>query len=116
MAELMLHFDPDSGVDPDAVAEALRRRAADLPEITAASVETDHSRIDIPDVLMAITVATTVLSNSAAALDALRKTIHALKGIAEELGLRNVRVEVGMSQVPAAELTDAQATQALQGT
>lgn len=115
MAELMLHFDPDSGVDPDAIAEALRRRAADMPEITAASVETDHSRTDIPDILMVITMATTVLSGSAAALDALRKTIHALKGVAEELGLRNARVEVGMRQVPAAELTDAQATQALQG-
>lgn len=115
MAELVLHFDPDSGVNPDAIAEALRQRAADMSEIAAASVETDHSRTDIADVLMVITMTTTVLSNSAAALDALRKTIHALKGAAEELGLRNARVEVGMSQVPAAELTDAQATRALQG-
>ena len=114
MPELVLHFDPASGIDVDAVARALQERAAAMPEVDAAESEVDHSRTDIPDVLVALTMATTILSNGATALDALRKAIHAVKGVAEELGLLNARVEVGMAQVPAAALTDDQARAALQ--
>jgi len=114
MAELVLHFDPADGGDAEAAAERLRAHAAALPEVAAATAEVDRSRTSMPDVLLALTVATTLLSNSATAIDALRKAVHALKGLAEELGLRNARVEVGITQVPAAELTDAQARTALQ--
>lgn len=114
MTELVLHFDPADGYDPEAAADALRQHAVTLPEIASATSEVDRSRTSVPDVLIALTMATTLLSNSATAIDALRKAIHALKGLAEELGLRNARIEVGMAQVPAGELTDAQAREALQ--
>lgn len=114
MAELVLHFDPAEGVDPGAAVEALRRRLTELAEVADASAEVDHARTSLPDVLVVLTMATTILTNGATALDALRKAIHAAKGLAEELGLRNARAEVGMAQVPVATLTDAQAREALQ--
>ena len=113
MPELVLHFDPDSGIDLDAAAKALQAHCAGVDQVEAASSEVDKSRTSLPDVLLILTMATTVLSNSATALEALQKTIHALKGVAEELGLRHVRVEAGMSQTPAADLTEAQAKEAL---
>jgi len=114
MTELVLHFDPDSGIDAAAAAEALTRQLADMEAVDAASSEVDQSRTSLPDVLIIVTMATTLLSNSATALDALRKAIHAAKGVAEELGLRNPRVEVGMTQVPTDELSDAHLEDALQ--
>lgn len=113
MTDLVLHFDADSGADLDAVAKALQAHGAGLSDIADASVEVDRSRVSIPDVLLVLTMATTVLNTSATTLDAVRRTIHALKGVAEELGLSRVRVEVGMAQVPAAELTEDQVKEAL---
>ncbi len=116
MPELVIHFDPDSGVDADAVAKTLAQHSTGLENVESATSEVDHSRASLPDVLLVLTMATTVLTNSSMMLDALQKTIHALKGVAAELGLKNPRVEAGMAQVPASDLTEAQATQALSPT
>ena len=113
MAELVLHFDPDSGIDLDAAAKALQAHCAGVDQVEAASAEVDKSRTSLPDVLLILTTATTILSNSATALEALQKIVHALKDLAEDLGLRNLRVEAGMSQTPVAQLTEAQAKAAL---
>ena len=113
MSEFVLHFDADSGVDLDTLAEKLQQRSAALAEVDSAAAEIDRSRSTVTDVLLALTLAATVLNNTTTALVALKQTIAAVKAVAEELGLRNVRVEVGMTQVPPADLTEKQATQAL---
>lgn len=113
MPEIVLHFDADAQADLVAVVAALEAQGLKLDDVDSASAQADRSRMSAPEVLLVLTVATTILNNSATALDALQKTLHALKGVINECRLKNPRVEVGMSQVPAADLTEAQAKEAL---
>lgn len=102
MPEIVLHF--DAGSDADAVAKLLQVQAHTLAGVSAAEAEVYPKR-GTPEIILALTVAATVLNQGASTLDALKKFIDAAKGVGHSLGLGNLRVEVGSKQVDAAALT-----------
>jgi hypothetical protein len=109
MSQIVLHFDAAADADVDALAAALQQHAAALDGVETAEAEADRTRSIVPDLILYLTLAGTVLGTGATTVDALTKFIHSCKGLATELGLGQPRVEVGMEQVAAADLTPAHA-------
>ncbi len=103
MPEIILHF--DAGTDADAVAKLLQVQAQTLEGVTAAEAEVYPKR-GAPEIILALSVAATVLNQGAGTLEALKKFIEAAKGVGSALGLGNLRIEVGSKQVAPAALTD----------
>ena len=103
MPEIVFHF--DAGTDAQAVATQLQAQANALPGVTSAQAEAYPKR-GAPEIILALTVAATVLNSGASTLDALRKFIDACKGVATSLGLGNLRIEIGTKQVAPAALTE----------
>jgi len=101
--EIILHF--DAGTDADAVSKLLQVQANALPGVTSAQAEAYPKR-GAPEIILALTLATTVLNSGATTLESLKKFIEACKGVASALGLGNVRIEIGSKQVAPAALTD----------
>lgn len=102
MPEIVLHF--DAGTDADAVAKLLQVQANTLEGVTGAEAEVYPKR-GAPEIILVLTVATTLLTQGASTLDALKKFIESAKGVGHALGLGNLRVEVGSQQVAPAALT-----------
>ena len=103
MPEIVLHF--DAGTDAEAVARQLQAQASALPGVTSAQAEAYPKR-GAPEIILALTVAATVLNSGAGTLDALKRFIESCKGVAGALGLGNLRIEIGTRQVAPAALTD----------
>lgn len=103
MPEIILHF--DAGTDADAVAKLLQVQAHTLEGVTAAEAEVYPKR-GAPEIILALTVAATVLNQGATTLESLKKFIEAAKSVGIALGLGNLRIEVGSKQVAPAALTD----------
>jgi hypothetical protein len=101
--EIILHF--DAGTDAQAVAKQLQEQATALPGVTSAQAEAYPKR-GAPEIILALTLAATVLNSGASTLDALKKFIESCKGVAGALGLGNLRIEIGTRQVAPAALTD----------
>ncbi len=105
MPEIILHFDGGADADADAVARLLQAQANTLEGVTAAETEVYPKR-GAPEIILALTVAATVLNQGATMLESLKKFIEAAKGVGSALGLGNLRIEVGNKQVAPAALTD----------
>lgn len=103
MPEIILHF--DAGTDAEAVAKLLQLQANALPGVTAAQAEAYPKR-GAPEIILALTLAATVLNTGTTTLESLKKFIEACKGVATSLGLGNLRIEIGSKQVAPAALTD----------
>ena len=103
MPEIILHF--DAGTDAQAVAKQLQEQAIALPGVTSAQAEAYPKR-GAPEIILALTLAATVLNSGASTLDALKKFIESCKGVAGALGLGNLRIEIGTRQLAPAALTD----------
>ncbi len=112
MPEIVLHF--DAGADAATVANTLRERTAALPGVEAATAEAYPSR-GVQEVILALTLASTVLETSASTLDALKHFIESCKGVAGALGLRHPRVELGMQQIAPEALTQEHAKELQSG-
>lgn len=102
MPEIVLHF--DAGADADAVAKLLQVQASTLEGVTAAEAEVYPKR-GAPEIILALTVAATLLNQGASTLESLKKFIEAAKGVGVALGLGNLRIEIGSKQVEPAALT-----------
>jgi len=111
MTELMLHFDPVPGADATALARQLTQRCEQLAEVEAAQVPaTGGNRIaGVDDVLLVLTVSAQLLGAGALTLEALKRLIVAVKGVAEELGYKNLMVQADGGNIPPEELTEADA-------
>lgn len=107
MPELILHF--DAGPDAEAMARTLQERAVALQGVDSAEAEAFHQR-GVSEIVLALTLAVTVLNTGATTLDALKKFIESFKGVAGALGLRNLRVEVGSKVVAPTDLTSEHAS------
>ena len=103
MPELILHV--DAGTDAEAVARLLQVQASALPGVTAAEADAYPKR-GASEIIIALTLAATVLNSGATTLDSLKKFIESFKGVATALGLGNLRIEIGRKQVEPAALTD----------
>ena len=104
MPEIILHF--DAGTDAQAVAKLLQAQAATLAGVTSAEAEAYPKR-GAPEIILALTVAATVLNQGTTSLESLKKFIDAAKAVGVSLGLANLRLEIGTKQVAPAALTDA---------
>ena len=108
MTEVALHFDVDPGTGMKAPAAELAARCATVSGVQTAACDAVVTR-GVNDVVLVLNLATDVLTAAASTLAALKLVIETVKGIAIELGLRNVKVEVEMEEIPSEELTEAHA-------
>jgi hypothetical protein len=108
MTDFTLHFDAEPGMNAAEVARQLQERCAQLIEIEAARSEVTSERaFGVDDILLVLTISTSVLGASALTLEALNRVIVAAKKVAKELGLIKVTVEGDGALVTPEELTDA---------
>jgi hypothetical protein len=112
MPEIILHF--DAGADAEKLAKALQEHAITLPGVEVAEADAYPSR-GMEEIILTLTLATTVLQNGATTLDALKRFIESCKGVAGALGLGHPRVEVGMQQIEPEALTAEHAKQVQSG-
>jgi hypothetical protein len=105
MPELTFHFEVPTASQLQTAASDLQSKAAALPNVANCAATPGAFRAGLPEIMLALTLSATLIQNSAATVDALTKLVKAIKQLAEELGLRHARVEVGMKQVPVDQLT-----------
>jgi len=106
MPDLVMHFEAGQEADLNSVALALGAKASELPDVERAEARPEHLRaIGVTEVLLIITVTTELIKDAGALEDALKHLIDSTKKLAESLGLRKSRAEMGMRQVPLDKLT-----------
>jgi hypothetical protein len=111
VSEIVLHFTAGPGTDLSGLQAALERRTAALQGVQKARAEVEDNRDPVTTVLLTLTLGAELFSHGADMLDALKRFIDSAKGVAESLGLRDARLEVGMQQVPPEALTAAHAAE-----
>ena len=106
MPGLTLHFEANEDADFHRLAAALGSQAGALPEVTAADARPEELQsLIVPEILLALTVASSLIENSAKTVDALAHLVESIKKLATSLGLRKGRIEIGLRQVPIDTLT-----------
>jgi hypothetical protein len=110
MTKLTLHIDAEPGMDAEAVAKALEARCAQLAEFEMARAKVSDERvIGVDDIILVLTVSSSLLTTGALTLESLRRFIAAAKGVAEEFGLRNATIEGRGRLVPFDQVNEADA-------
>jgi hypothetical protein len=108
MTEITLYFPAGSAPDPEALAQALRERCAQLSQVEGAELASDRV-VGIDDIIVVLTLSAQLLAAGALTLEALKKLIDAAKGVGESLGIHKVSVEGRGRIVDSESLTEADA-------
>jgi hypothetical protein len=106
MPGLILHFEASEDADTHDLAASIGKKTAALPQVTAAAARPEELQsLIVPEILLALTVASSLIENSAKTVDALADLVESVKKLATSLGLRKGRIEIGLRQVSIDTLT-----------
>jgi hypothetical protein len=100
MPSLTLHFEAGADADLHDVAASLGREAGALAQVTTADASPEELQsLVVPEILLALTLASSLIENSAKTVDALTQLVESVKKLAASLGLGKGRMEIGLRQV-----------------
>jgi hypothetical protein len=107
MAELMLHFEASADTDLAAAAAALQASLRETQGVESAEAYPQkYQSVGPAEVLGVIQVATSVVKDSALLLTAVAGLLTAWEKVKEQFpGVRKPKLEVGLKEIPADQLT-----------
>lgn len=107
MAELILHFEASADTDLDAAAAALQASLTGVSGVESAEAfPQTYQSVGPAEVLGVIQVATSVVKDTTLLLTAVAGLMAAWEKVESHFpGLKKPRVEVGLKEVPADQLT-----------